>query len=350
MDPNPGWNNVDDCIGFPCTAPSNVVIDHQLASYSGYPQPYNRDRNMQIVADTPGASEAFDNCEYKEAWNAWHCDNDYLGQLCFIGDDVDWEDRSPTPIYVNDEDSGFTNKINHMMDHMWDGFYTGQKHKSQYTSMIQTNRNYTIEYSGTPWKNQRFEMRAEKGLSKITIQYWNSLTIRVYANEEFIEPQPFDDTIGMQAPLSGYRGCGENRWVALKNQLEFIITPKCQIRLEFYDSIQTNVRMSWTMDEFYASGGVTSFVDRVSAALGIHASQMKVVAVYTGSVVVDFVVESDSQSTDSVDKQLRAITSSINKLIEAGSSEVFGAPVLNAATNGEQIIEDPNYNPAARPT
>lgn len=93
--------------------------------------------------------------------------------------------------------------------------------------------------------------------------------------------------------------------------------------------------MSWTMDEFYASGGVTSFVDRVSAALGIHASQMKVVAVYTGSVVVDFVVESDSQSTDSADKQLRAITSSINKLIEAGSSEVFGAPVLNAATNGE---------------
>jgi hypothetical protein len=26
--------------------------------------------------------------------------------------------------------TGFTNKINHQMDHMWDGFYTGQKHKS----------------------------------------------------------------------------------------------------------------------------------------------------------------------------------------------------------------------------
>lgn len=45
------------------------------------------------------------------------------------------------------------------------------------------------------------------------------------------------------------------------------------------------------MDEFFESGGVTSFVDRVSAALGIHASQMKVVAVYTGSVVVDYVIE-----------------------------------------------------------
>jgi len=80
---------------------------------------------MQIVADTPGASEAFENCEFREEWNAWHCDNDYLGQLCFIGDDVDWEDRSPTPIYMTDEESGYSNKINHMMDHMWDGFYTG---------------------------------------------------------------------------------------------------------------------------------------------------------------------------------------------------------------------------------
>jgi len=42
------------------------------------------------------------------------------------------------------------------------------------------------------------------------------------------------------------------------------------------------------MDEFWASGGVTSFIDRVSGHLGIHASQMKVVAVYTGSVVVDY--------------------------------------------------------------
>lgn len=125
MDPNPGWNNVDDCIGFPCTAPSNVVITHEKTSYSGAKQPKNRERNMQIVADTPGASEAFENCEFREEWNAWHCDNDYLGQLCFIGDDVDWEDRSPTPIYMTDEESGYSNKINHMMDHMWDGFYTG---------------------------------------------------------------------------------------------------------------------------------------------------------------------------------------------------------------------------------
>jgi len=67
-----------------------------------------------------------------------------------------------------------------------------------------------------------------------------------------------------------------------------MITPYCLIEVKPVDAIMSNVRMQWTMDEFYAAGGVTSFVDRVAGSLGIHASQMKVVAVYTGSVVVDY--------------------------------------------------------------
>ena len=192
-------------------------------------------------------------------------------------------------------------------------------------------------------------MRAEKGQSKLTIQYWNSLSIRVYANEELIDPMPFDKDLGEQAHLTGYKGCGENRWVALKNRLEFIITPKCTIRLEYFDSIQSNVRMEWTMDEFYGAGGVTSFVDRVSAALGIHASQMKVVAVYEGSLVVDYVIEPDNSdpNTDSeaAAAQLRAIQKNLNVIVESGDADVFGATVLSAATNGDVVIEDPTYNP-----
>jgi hypothetical protein len=38
------------------------------------------------------------------------------------------------------------------------------------------------------------------------------------------------------------------------------------------DSITGGVRLSWTLNEFYASGGVVSFTDRVAFALGIHAS------------------------------------------------------------------------------
>ena len=59
----------------------------------------------------------------------------------------------------------------------------------------------------------------------------------------------------------------------------------------------TKVRMDWTMAEFYSSGGTTRFVDRLAASLGIDSYRIKTVAVYTGSVVVDFVIESEENET-----------------------------------------------------
>lgn len=169
-----------------------------------------------------------------------------------------------------------------------------------------------------------------------------------------IEPTPWDKEAGTNAELTAYRGCGENRYVGVLNFLEFIMTPYCLIEIKPVDAILSNVRMSWTMDEFYAQGGPTSFIDRVSAALGIHASQMKVVAVYTGSVVVEYELTADEDDTESSSsaQQLRAIETALTEIVESGddAAAVFGAPVLSASTNGEAVIEDPTYNPAAAPT
>jgi len=79
MDPPERWNNLSDCISFPCTAPNNIILDFQLTSYTGDPQPFDRDRDFQVVSDNEGAVEAFDNCFKKEGWNAWQCNNDNLG-------------------------------------------------------------------------------------------------------------------------------------------------------------------------------------------------------------------------------------------------------------------------------
>lgn len=280
MDPPEKWNNLDDCIGFPCTAPSNIVMHFTRSSYDGTVRPFWRDLDFQIVSDTYGASDAFNNCQMKEEWNAWFCTNDNLGQLMFIADDTDWEDRNVAPVWITNEATGYTNKINHQMDHMWDGFYTGQKHKSQFQAMVETNQNYTIEYTSTPFKYMRYELRANTGSMKIKVHYWNAGSYKVKANGEYVDYTAWDKDLGAQSELTGYKGCGENRYVGVHNYLEFMITPNCLIEIEPFDAIMSMVRMQWTLDEFYASGGVVSFVDRVSASLGIHASQMKVVAVY----------------------------------------------------------------------
>jgi len=52
------------------------------------------------------------------------------------------------------------------------------------------------------------------------------------------------------------QGCGENRFVGgIDNYLEFIVTPDCVVSVNPIDSFAANVRLDWTLDEFYANGG-----------------------------------------------------------------------------------------------
>lgn len=333
-----------------CTAPSNVVHNFINTKFEGESKPDLRESDFQIVSDTAGASEAFPGCEFKELWNAWICENEYLGQLVFDTDDEDWEDRTVSPVYVKCEETGYTNALQSHMDHTWDGFYTGQKHKQQFQPMIDANdHNYTLEFSSTPFKKMHYELRTTKGQIKLKIQYANSGSYDVKVNGKKVDPTEWDKEAGVNKPLSGLRGCGENRFVGVENYLEFIITAGCRVDVTPLDSISSNVRMAWTMEEFYSSGGTTSFMDRVSAALGIHASQVKVVAVYTGSVVVEYEITVDEDTTDSTAaaQELRALSSSLDSLVSSDDGSVFGAPVLSASVGGETLIEDPTYNPAA---
>jgi len=107
---------------------------------------------------------------------------------------------------------------------------------------------------------------------KVKIHYWSAGSYEVYANGKKVDYAPWDKDAGRMSELTGYKGCGENRYIGVENWLEFIITPYCLIEVKPVDAIMSNVRMQWTMDEFYAQGGTTSFVDRVCGALGIHAS------------------------------------------------------------------------------
>mmetsp|Transcript_21729 Transcript_21729/g.16038 ORF Transcript_21729/g.16038 Transcript_21729/m.16038 type:complete len:195 (+) Transcript_21729:1010-1594(+) len=78
------------------------------------------------------------------------------------------------------------------------------------------------------------------------------------------------------------------------------------------------------MTEFFADGGTTKFVDRLTGALGIHAADVKVVAVYSGSVWVEFNYQpSDNRS---INKYKRTLT----KLIKNDNINL-GAPILEAS-------------------
>jgi uncharacterized beta-barrel protein YwiB (DUF1934 family) len=67
------------------------------------------------------------------------------------------------------------------------------------------------------------------------------------------------------------------------------------------------VRMEWTMNEFFANGGTALFIDRVAGSLGIHASTIKMVSVYEGSVVLNYDITVDDDDANSAQRTLAKI-------------------------------------------
>lgn len=96
------------------------------------------------------STQVVDKCSKKSYWNAFICDSNDLGMLLFESQDADRMDRSSQPIYIREEETGFNNRLNAYMDHSWDGAYTGQKREQRFPTVIDSSRNYTIEYTGTP--------------------------------------------------------------------------------------------------------------------------------------------------------------------------------------------------------
>jgi hypothetical protein len=94
-------------------------------------------------------------------WNMFLCTGDNwksLGVLVFESLDSDTWDRSvqPVEIVMNEKDSTYNNMLNSAMDHIWDGFYTGQTRLSRFPFQVENDKDYTIKFTGTPPGNMRF--------------------------------------------------------------------------------------------------------------------------------------------------------------------------------------------------
>ena len=129
--------------------------------------------------------------------------------------------------------------------------------------------------------------------------------------------------------------CGENRYVGVENFLDFYLTAECELTIKPKDSIMISVRLDWTLEEFYASDGITSFADRMAAVLGVHASQIKVVAVYKGSVIVEMFVESP-EDEEEPEKYLSEVQLNFYEAVSSGTLDL-GAPIMDAMSNGRVV-------------
>lgn len=143
------------------------------------------------------------------------------------------------------------------------------------------------------------------------------------------------------------------------NILEFYLEAGCVLQIIPRDAIQSVVRMEWTVADFFAQGGTTSFMDRLAGSLGIHASTIKIVSVYEGSLIVDYVlVEPDNDpvrlqqlaaaqiqayATNQVSLGAPILDVSVTATSGTGSAAAPASPVVHVVTAG--TVSAPGYSP-----
>lgn len=243
------------------------------------------------------------------------------------------------PIIFSAEGTEEANTMNAYMDHVWDGFYTGQVRLSRFPVIMHATRGtvYDVTFTGTPAQNMTWKLVAEESSAgaMIRIAYPSALSRSVLINGKIIEYNQWNKNLNQYGEIK-FEFCGENRYIGVKNILEFYITAGCTLEIKPRDAIQSMVRMEWTMKAFMAGGGTTAFVDRVAGTLGIHASQIKVVSVYEGSLVINYnIVAAEGES----DSTLTAIAA--NQLNKFATGEMdLGAPILDVITAEESVVSD----------
>lgn len=90
-----------------------------------------------MMSNNTGIAPIIDGCKVDIWQNVYVCeDADKLGMLLFESQDEDKEDRSIQPIYVQKVGFEARNKLNSMMDNVWDGFYAGQIRLSRFPAVI----------------------------------------------------------------------------------------------------------------------------------------------------------------------------------------------------------------------
>ena len=121
----------------------------------------------------------------------------------------------------------------------------------------------------------------------------------------------------------------------MENRLEFFIDPGCELTIYPRDAIMLGIRMEFTLAEFWEEGGVVTFVDRMAGVLGIHRADIKIVQVYEGSTVIEFMIVSDPEDEEAV--SLLDVKDGFVSAVSTMTS-FMGSPVLNAVSQGVQVV------------
>lgn len=208
-----------------------MLADFRNTVFNGL-RPIYAKTNFQLIADNAGFAPYVPDCTRLVENNAYICEQRYLSTLMFESEDSDRMDRSLQPVYVQMQGTQMNNKLNAYMDHVWDGFYTGQVRESRFPAVVYSPKGsiYNLTFTGSPAKKFRFKLRATDNYSGMTIRiaYPSAESRKVLKNGIVVEMNQWDEKLRMYGPIE-QKFCGENRFIGVQNILEFYISKDCEL-------------------------------------------------------------------------------------------------------------------------
>lgn len=127
--------------------------------------------------------------------------------------------------------------------------------------------------------------------------------------------------------------CGSHNYNEDTRELEFVLTQECVVYYKKLTTLKVTMHLTVNIADFYKNDGLTTFVDKMCAFLGIPTNKLRIANVRSGSVYIDFHVVSESSDDPNADQDAEAskLQAMKDKMINAnndGSLDV-GFPVKN---------------------
>ena len=322
-----------------CTGNYNTLFTDLDGAFFG--------KQMQFFGNNRGAGQDGD-CTFFERWNGHACDPEYMQMLVTAGSNG----QIFFPLTLSIEEYEEEN-LNPPFSHSTDSPKT-------VTNLIKKRETTRVQTAGLMPSGMAYQLFTQSSsdwvILKIVAEETSTmvvLTEDASGNSGKSEVSPIVVPPGQEMDLKPHVGtCGANHYHAPSRTLHVVVKgSNCKVTVEFAHALELSTLLYIDPRTFYDSDGVTTFIDRLAALLGISLDRIKVVGVDPGnsnqttmlntSIRSNTFLEDDSRNRSDVEAELAELQHKIDVAIKNGTVD-FGVPVIS--TTSRVIMDETNLN------
>ena len=267
--------DLPSCGGFNCSGEANWILSDLTGDFlNTTSQVIPQILGLKAYQCFPGSSSQ---------WNANFCSGLAFGILEFENAGPDQRLRPIAPVNVSSP------QVSQRPLNQWKEWSnSGNTRLSRFHGVVELNVSNNLTFGVTVPDTMRLKLDSPQNhdFLFITIVYERPDIIQVWKG-----PTKVNSTNSSSLDVFlNYKTCGSNYYDSYHNTISFVLTsePDCILIIQTVSYIQVSMHLQTSIDSFYTSTNIASFLDIITAFLGIDFARLRLVSVVSGSVYVNF--------------------------------------------------------------